>query len=92
MTVRADDSPDQPSEVATTANGINVEFTWSAPSSENGSPITEYKLVIETKTGELQEELNCLTEQPRFSCLVSFEKLTQDPFNLIQGNEVRAQV
>jgi hypothetical protein len=44
--VRADDKPGVPSSVMTSADGLNVIFTWSAPVSDNGSPITIYKLTI----------------------------------------------
>ena len=46
VVVRADDKPGVPSSVTTTANGLNVDFAWNAPTSDNGSPITIYKLFI----------------------------------------------
>lgn len=42
--VRADDKPGVPSSVTTSSNGLYVDFIWSAPTSDNGSPITAYKL------------------------------------------------
>ena len=42
VVVRADDIPGVPNSVTTTANGLSVDFAWSAPTSDNGSPITAY--------------------------------------------------
>ena len=46
VVVRADDKPGAPSQVLTTANGLNVDLVWSAPTSNNGSAISEYRLSI----------------------------------------------
>lgn len=56
VTVRADDKPGYPGEVSTTANGLLVDFAWTAPLSNNGSPITEYKLLIRNAQGDMLEE------------------------------------
>lgn len=53
--VRADDKPGVPGSVSTTADGLNVNLAWTPPVSDNGSPITLYKLFVETKLGTLAE-------------------------------------
>ena len=81
--VRADDKPGTPGSVATTGNGLNVDFAWLAPSSDNGSPITVYKLLIQAKNLDMVEEtVYCAAEQPRLACSVPFEALTLDPYLL----------
>ena len=46
VVIRADDKPGIPAMVSTQANGLEVDFAWSAPTSDNGSSITAYTLLI----------------------------------------------
>ena len=93
VVIRVDDKPGVPSSVTTTANGLNVDFNWSAPASDNGSPITLYKLLLESETGSMVEVTDCVPPQPRTSCSIAFSELIENPqYNLKQNDEIRAQV
>jgi len=44
VTIRADEVPAQITPVITTADSIYCKIAWNVPSTDNGSPILEYRL------------------------------------------------
>jgi hypothetical protein len=49
--------PSIPSGIISYNVNANVVIEWTAPA-DNGSPITAYRIVIETNSGTYSEELN----------------------------------
>ena len=51
--------PSSPTEILTTNVGADAQITWT-PGSDNGSPITAYRIFFKTSTNSYLEELtNC---------------------------------
>jgi hypothetical protein len=46
VTIRADEVPAQIVSIVTTAQTLYVRISWNVPSTDNGSPITEYKVFV----------------------------------------------
>lgn len=54
--------PDKPAAISSANSGTDVDFTWTAPASNQGSAITSYTLKIKTSGGAYVEDaVNCNT-------------------------------
>jgi len=90
VTILADDVPAQIAPVTTLVQNIYANISWSLPSTDHGSPITEYAVYIFGVSG-LQQSRSCdgsdheIVISLKPSCLVPFTELRADPFNLTQG-------
>ena len=56
ITIRADDKPSKMNAVSTSVSGLNAVITWSYPPSDNGSPVTAYKVLVLQKDGAIFTE------------------------------------
>lgn len=99
VTIRADEVPAQITAVMTTADSIYARIGWSLPSTDNGSPVLEYKIqILESDGVTYSESASCdgldieLLNSAEPSCLVSFSELRALPFSLTQGTIVKAIV
>ena len=98
LTIRTDDVPSQIVPVETTNENVNVRISWKTPSTDNGSPILEYKIYFLGSNNTVSETASCdgtdsdivISQTP--SCLVSVSELRKAPFSLTKGMIVKAQV
>lgn len=82
VTIRADEVPAQISPVTTTAESIYIRVSWALPSTVNGSPIEEYRLLVLSSDGLREEETtSCdgtdvdLVVSSTPSCLIPMQEL-----------------
>lgn len=83
--------PDQMSPVVTSINGVNIQFSWTAPSKTNGSPILAYQIYFKSIDGTYSLlPLYCdgsnstIVQQQK--CLVPMLVLRAAPFSLFGGS------
>jgi hypothetical protein len=89
-------NPDEPSAPTTTIDGYNVVINWAAPS-DNGSPITGFKVLIRQNNLVYTEELvNCDGSETSIitasKCSVPISVLIVTPYSLPWGANVFAKV
>jgi hypothetical protein len=78
-------------------DGSSVKVSWSLPS-DNGSPITAYKIYLKEKVSEsyTQESVDCdgndATVISNRFCYVSTNTIASSPYDLIGGDSVWAKV
>ena len=51
VTIRADEVPAQITPVTTTIETLNARIAWSIPSTDNGSPLLEYRVFVQHSDG-----------------------------------------
>lgn len=88
--------PDQPISPATSVVAADVIITWDAPS-ENGSPITGYRVTIGQSDLTFSQEMTyCDGSKPAIKenriCTIPLSVLTAAPFSLTLGDSVYAKV
>jgi hypothetical protein len=79
------------SPVASTLGAdCDVRFTWYAPTTDGGQPITSYKIEVQDKMGSFQRLNSCSSTPMRgaMSCTVSMSTLSAAPFNLGSGDAI----
>jgi hypothetical protein len=52
VTIRADEVPAQITPVTTTVESVYVQIAWSAPSTDNGATVLEYRIFIIAQNGD----------------------------------------
>jgi hypothetical protein len=88
--------PSQPAEPTTTVVANTVVFDWDAPL-DNGTPITEYKILIRQADLTYVQDTsacngaNALVVQ-NTECTVLLSKLTAAPFLLLKGYSINIRV
>lgn len=99
VTIRADEVPAQILPVTTTVQTIYIKIAWDIPSTDNGSPLLEYKILIQAKDSvTYAESAYCngqdvdLIASTDPSCLVEMTELRAAPYSLSQGYVVKAKV
>ena len=94
VTIYAASVPGPPAAPKTSLDGTNVVVNWELPSFQGGSEVTGYRVLIETITGDFAPEpVNCdMSKSKASTCTISLIKLTQDPFNLVARQSIRAKV
>ena len=89
-TIKAIDSPDQPTNVVIQNVGANVVITWTAPN-ENGSPITSYDIVWKTSQGAYTS-ITCTESSSTVisstTCTNPMNTFTDSPFSLTEGQSI----
>lgn len=84
--------PGTPATVVSANNGVNVDFTWTAPASNGGSTITSYTLKIKADSGSyVEDSVNCGTANI-LTCSVPMSVLIASPYLLDEGDLIVAQV
>lgn len=89
VTIRADDVPAQSTPVQTAESDINVRIQWAIPTTNNGSPIVQYRVKVETKTGTFIESPSCdggiseILIMANPWCLISMVELRSTPYSLV---------
>lgn len=90
-----------PSQIAPPDTSVDVNsvvITWQAPVTDNGSPISSYKVLIRhSETSSYSEDLdNCDGSDPtimaQLFCTIPFDVLTAAPWTLGQGTSVFAKI
>lgn len=84
-------APAKMSAPLTTIVGLDAAFSWTAPASTGGKPITGYKVYIRGKTGEYHLETDHCSVSTT-SCSVSLLTLQGSPYFLEQGVRIQATV
>jgi hypothetical protein len=79
VTIRADEVPAQITPIVATAESIYIRLSWNLPSTDNGSPVFEYKVQIQESDGvTYSESASCdgldsdLLADATPSCLITF--------------------
>lgn len=84
-------TPAKLSAPSTAIVGLDAEFSWTAPASTGGKPITGYKVYIRGKTGAYHLETDHCSVSTT-SCSVSLLTLQGSPYLLEQGVRIQATV
>jgi len=101
VTIRADEVPAQINPVTTEVSSTSVIIKWTKPSTDNGSPITAYRVKIRQKTPnttftELVADCNgaspAIVAMALPQCTMLISALTTGPYLLEQGDLVAAVV
>lgn len=85
-----------PYSIATNVVANTVVISWTAPY-DNGATITSYTITILQKNSVYSEDLtDCDGTQTNIvsstACIVPLETLYNNPYNLLQGDEIWAKV
>eukprot|EP00347_Sterkiella_histriomuscorum_P017133 403350540 len=97
VTITTTSPPNKPDVPIIIAENLNVKITWQLPSN-NGYPVTQYQVIIETLTQNVFIERTALCNgalNAVFSsreCIISMTALRLDPFFLPYQRLIRAQV
>ena len=89
--------PDKMDQVTVTLIGTDVKIAWTPPE-ENGSPITAYKIEIQTQDPLAYEEELTYCDGTSESavtlnyCLIPMLDFSEEPFDLAQGDLIIARV
>lgn len=89
--------PAKPVAPTTTVNVNSVVITWSAPVSNNGSPVSAYKILIRESDSSYSEELsNCdgsvAAVRDARTCTIPFTTLLAAPWTLSNGASIFAKI
>lgn len=84
----------------TSVETVYVRLSWDIPSTDNGSPVEEYKIFVLESDGITYSEpaQSCDGQDPDLvaslqpSCLITFQELRSEPYLLEQGALVVAKV
>lgn len=86
------EKPGIPTSVQTANNGVNVDITWVAPSSNGGSTITGYAVYIKQSDNSFSMDSSNCAEADVLTCSVPMSVLTASPFSLSEGDSVEVYV
>lgn len=84
--------------MVTSIETVNVVIEWGLPSTDNGSPILEYKVFIIESDGSATESASCdgsdidTVNSATPFCKLTIQELRAEPYSLVQGDIVKAQV
>jgi hypothetical protein len=89
--------PSVPQDIESTNLNDEVVFQWNLLS-DNGSPVTEYKIFIRNHDQDqyIEESVDCVgsaqTTLDTLSCSINLSTLTSEPYNLEFGEQIFAKV
>ena len=98
VVVRTDEVPAQIAPVSTIVQTSNIKIAWNKPSTDNGSQITQYKILIMKENAEFVESSLCNGSDPDIvqsetpHCIVPIALLRASPFLLSRQDMVVARV
>lgn len=84
--------------MVTSIETVNVVIEWSLPSTDNGSPILEYKVFIIQSDGSATESATCdgsdidIVSSATPFCKLAIEEIRAEPYTLVQADIIKAQV
>lgn len=89
--------PETPVSVTTALEGNQIKIEWALPS-DNGSPITAYKVFVQVANTDtyIEETNDCVGTDPTVIanqyCYVQISTLIAEPYNFDGGDSIYAKV